>query len=234
MRKYYRSTLVILGVVCITMFINATGSSAGSGDGPVVIRQKIKVQQQVAPSSVNGSETGSEHKKPAFAPLSDLAEIKKNEAIDEETQEILMADYSPQNQPPSSYNPSGKVDPFEPLFKKTSSKKEDIVLTPKPTPKGHVPGELEKIDLSQLKLTGIIIASDRNLGLVQEASGKGYVISKGTHIGTRGGRVSAILKNKVVIKETMVSTDGRTVIQQKELRLRNKTTWQGLDQSEMS
>jgi type IV pilus assembly protein PilP len=135
-----------------------------------------------------------------------------------------VADYSPQNQQPSSYNPSGKVDPFEPLFKKTSSKKEDIVLTPEPTPKGHVPGELEKIDLSQLKLTGIIIASNRNLGLVQEASGKGYVIAKGTHIGTRGGRVSAILKNKVIIKETMVSADGRTVIQQKELRLRNKTT----------
>ena len=224
MRKYYRSTLVILGVVCITMFINATGSSAGSGDGPVVIRQKIKVQQPVTPSSANVSETGSEHKKTAFAPLSDLAEIKKNEAIDEETQEILMADYSPQNQPPTSYNPSGKVDPFEPLFKKTSSKKEDIVLTPKPTPKGHVPGELEKIDLSQLKLTGIIIASDRNLGLVQEASGKGYVISKGTHIGIRGGRVSDILKDKVIIKETMISGDGRTVVQQKELKLRNKST----------
>jgi type IV pilus assembly protein PilP len=224
MRKYYRSTLIISGIVCITIFINAAGSSAGSGNRPVVIRQKIKVQQQAAPSSANVIETGSEHKKPAFAPVSDLAELKKNEAIDEETQEILRADYSPQNQPPTSYNPSGKVDPFEPLFKKTSSKKEDIVLTPKPTPKGHVPGELEKIDLSQLKLTGIIIASDRNLGLVQEASGKGYVISKGTHIGTRGGRVSAILKNKVIIKETMVSADGRTLVQEKELRLRNKTT----------
>jgi type IV pilus assembly protein PilP len=224
MKKVYRSTLVILGVVCITMFINAAGSSAGSGDRPVVIRQKIKVQQQVAPSSVSGSGTGSEHKKSAFAPLSDLAEIKKNETIDRQMQEILVADYSPQNQPPSSYNQSGKVDPFEPLFKKTSSKKEDIVLTPKPTPQEHVQGELEKIDLSQLKLTGIIIASKRNLGLVQEASGKGYVISKGTHIGTRGGRVSAILKNKVIIKETMISSDGRTLIQEKELRLRNKST----------
>jgi Tfp pilus assembly protein PilP len=81
-----------------------------------------------------------------------------------------------------------------------------------------------KIDLGQLRLTGIIMASDKNLGLVQEASGKGHIIARGTHIGTRGGRVWDILKDRVIIKETMISSDGRTVVQEKELKLRNKSS----------
>jgi len=75
-----------------------------------------------------------------------------------------------------------------------------------------------------MRPTGIIMASDRNLGLVQDASGKGHIITRGTHIGTRGGRVSDILKDMVIIKETLLTGDGRTVVQQKKLKLREQST----------
>ena len=77
-----------------------------------------------------------------------------------------------------AYDPARKIDPFEPLFQeKTNSVK------PENTPNiDHHPikGPLESIDTSQLKLTGIIYATSRNFALVQEASGKGHVIKKGT------------------------------------------------------
>ena len=224
MGKNKRFVLIFSGVMCFLVFFNAEVNFAKSEDKPIVIRKKIEAPEQPASQSGTGSEANAELKRRAFSPRSDLDEIKETEEIDAETEEILTATYSSKKQQTSRYNPRGKIDPFEPLFKKVSDKKEDIVLTPKPTPEGHVPGDLEKIDLSQLKLTGIIMASDRYLGLVQEASGKGHIITRGTHIGTRGGRVSDILKDKVIIKETMISSDGRTVVQEKEIKLRNKST----------
>ena len=78
---------------------------------------------------------------------------------------------------PANYNPKGRVDPFEPLFKDEpevapvlAKKKKRIPRTP-----------LERIDLGQLKLVGIIMASSGNRALVQEASGKGYIIKEGTY-----------------------------------------------------
>ena len=60
---------------------------------------------------------------------------------------------------------------------------------------------LERIDLSQLKLVGIILASSGNRALVEESSGKGYVIKTGTYIGVNSGKVVKIRKEKVVVEE---------------------------------
>jgi type IV pilus assembly protein PilP len=79
--------------------------------------------------------------------------------------------------------------------------------------------DLEKIDLSQLKVTGVILAASGNRALVREASGRGHVISKGTPIGTHGGRVAGVLKDKVIVKERMKDLRGRFFFQEKELKL---------------
>ena len=223
MGKYYKIALNISCTISLIVLMTASHSLANSEDRPIVISKKIEVPEHISSQSDIDCEADTKLRRPAFAPRSDLAEIKETDEMDQEPDEILTAKYSSQDQQKSRYHPKGKIDPFEPLFKKVSNKKEDIVLTPKPAPEGHVPGDLEKIDPSQLRLTGIIVASDRNLGLVQEASGKGHIIARGTPIGTRGGRVSAILKDKVILKETMISNDGRTVVRQKELKLRNKS-----------
>jgi type IV pilus assembly protein PilP len=115
-----------------------------------------------------------------------------------------------------------KINPFEPLFREKPRKKANR-LTPKIIDRQNVT-TLEKLNLNQLKLTGIIFASKRKLALVQEASGKGHIISVGTFIGTKGGTVSEIQKNKVLIQETLVDAYGNTVIQKNELKLRNKPT----------
>jgi type IV pilus assembly protein PilP len=116
---------------------------------------------------------------------------------------------------PPAYNPEGKTDPFKPLFKEQpdlpkqqKKKKRRIPRTP-----------LEKVALSQLKLVGIIMAQSGNMAMVQEASGKGYIIKKGTYIGLNSGKVVQISKDKVVIEEEIENIVGKLTTRNKELSL---------------
>ena len=112
------------------------------------------------------------------------------------------------------YNPKGKVNPFEPLFR------EKQVVAAKSKRKKRIPRTpLEKIDLSQLKLVGIVIASNGNKALVEESSGKGYVIRKGTYIGTNAGKVIEIDNSKVIVAEEYEDVVGNVTLRNKELTL---------------
>ena len=114
------------------------------------------------------------------------------------------------------YNPEGKLDPFEPLFRKESAslpvgKKKGKTRKPL-TP-------LEKINLSQLTLVGIIQAPSGNRALVQESSGKGYVVKKGTYIGTNSGKIAQILKDRIIIEEESEDIYGKVSIIKKPIKL---------------
>ncbi len=116
------------------------------------------------------------------------------------------------------YNPEGKLDPFASLYKEkpaaipTTGQK----LTQEPrrplTP-------LEKVDLSQLKLVAIIRALSGNIALVEEASGKGYVIKKGTYIGTRSGKVGKILPDRIIVEEESEDFSGKVSVREIEVKL---------------
>ena len=63
--------------------------------------------------------------------------------------------------------------------------------------------ELQKMGLSQLTLTAIIHAGDVAWAMVRDSTGRGFVLKKGTYIGTNGGVVSriAITEKKIIIEE---------------------------------
>ena len=115
-----------------------------------------------------------------------------------------------------SYDPKGKIDPFMQWFKEESPAssvvkipiKKRIPLTP-----------LEKLDWSQLKLVGIIRASSGNRALIEETSGKGYIIKKGTYIGPHRGIVTKILKDRVIIEEVVEYGISKSSVRKKELTL---------------
>lgn len=69
--------------------------------------------------------------------------------------------------------------------------------------------ELQKMGLSQLTLTAIVQAGDVTWAMVRDESGRGFVLKKGTHIGTNGGVVSkiAITEKKIIIKEPYLEKD---------------------------
>jgi type IV pilus assembly protein PilP len=113
------------------------------------------------------------------------------------------------------YNPKGKVDPFEPLFRE----KQTVALKKSKRKKRAPRTPLEKIDLSQLKLVAIVLASSGNRALVEESSGKGYVVKKGTYMGTNSGKVVRIEKNKVIVAEEFEDYRGNVTQRNKEIQL---------------
>ncbi len=63
------------------------------------------------------------------------------------------------------------------------------------------------------------MAPSGNKALVQEASGKGYIIKKGTYIGLNSGKVVDIQKDNVIIKEEVEDVLGKVIVRKKEIRL---------------
>jgi len=80
--------------------------------------------------------------------------------------------------------------------------------------------ELQKIDISQLSLTGIIDTRKKMWAMVKDPKGRGHVLTKGTFIGTNGGMVDEIVREeietdfgktivrKVIVKEPYLDADG--------------------------
>jgi type IV pilus assembly protein PilP len=118
----------------------------------------------------------------------------------------------------SSYNPEGRFDPFEPLFKAEPSTAEPVAKKGKR--KKRIPQTpLERVALSQLKLSAIMRTARGNSAIVEDATGKGYVIKKGTYIGLNSGQVVQIDKSKVVVEEELENVLGELIIQNTELKL---------------
>ncbi len=109
-----------------------------------------------------------------------------------------------------SMHENWSIDPFEPSFrsKRRAAHKKSKASSP-----------LEKLDLSQLKLVGVMLSDKGNQALVEDASGKGHMIQEGTHVGLNTGSVSRILKDRVIIEEKIEDAYGRIRIQKKVLKL---------------
>jgi len=196
----------IRGIVCIICLFSVLWGCEKPSEPPLKSKQitkKIIVEKKEAPKATV---------KQKVAEPDDISTSKKE----------LIAEKSPTttktNEPDISdlYNPEGKLDPFEPLFKKegvspaasTKKIKRRKPLTP-----------LERVNLSQLTLVGIIQAPSGSRALVQESSGKGYVVKKGTYIGTNSGKIVQILKDRIIIEEESEDIYGKVSIVQKPLKL---------------
>lgn len=114
--------------------------------------------------------------------------------------------------PDFKYKPQGKIDPFSSLFK---VQEEDR----KKRKRSHVMTPLEKKDISQYKLVGVILSAKGNKAIVQEDSGKGYVVTRGTYIGVNEGRVVEILKDRIVCEEEVQNLFGQIEIRSRSLIL---------------
>jgi type IV pilus assembly protein PilP len=99
-----------------------------------------------------------------------------------------------------AYDPTGKLDPFKPF----------IELAPVRSPRAVPLTPLQKYDLSQLKLVAIISTPEGNVALVEDGTKKGYFLKKGTWIGKNDGKVTRILKDRVIVEEVYQDVFGQT------------------------
>lgn len=120
----------------------------------------------------------------------------------------------------SVYNPEGRLDPFAPLFEEKQAAP-TVAARPKKPVRKRVPlTPLEKVDLSQLKLVAIIQALSGNKAMVTEASGKGYIVKKGTLIGNRSGKIVDILPDKIVVEEEIEDVySGKVTVKKRLLQI---------------
>jgi len=122
---------------------------------------------------------------------------------------------------PFRYRPQGKVDPFIPLIVKkkrtiADSQPAAKIVTQKRT---RILTLLEKFDLSQLKLTAIMMAPKHSFAIVEESSGRGFVVKIGTRIGLNSGRVVDILLDRIIIQEIEEIIAGKRLYITKEMKL---------------
>lgn len=115
------------------------------------------------------------------------------------------------------YSRKGRIDPFEPFLRQPEPdmQTEEQIQLERRTPRTP----LEKIDLSQLKLTAVLRTPTKTKALVQESSGKGYIVSQGTYIGNKGGQVSEISKNRIMVEEKYLDVFGKVSVRERELKL---------------
>jgi type IV pilus assembly protein PilP len=78
---------------------------------------------------------------------------------------------------------------------------------------------LQRYEVSQLKLVAIIATPDGNIALVEDSAGKGFFLKKGTLIGKSDGKVTKILKDKVVIEELYQDILGQTKLNEVSINL---------------
>lgn len=117
------------------------------------------------------------------------------------------------------YDPKGKPDPFKPLI---VEKTEAASAKPKPTSmeaalESATP--LEKMDLGQLKLVAVVWNIANPKGMVEDSTGKGYILSFGTPIGKNKGKVTQINSSGILVTERFEDSSGKFKSRQITLKL---------------
>ena len=97
-----------------------------------------------------------------------------------------------------NYDPSGKRDPFRPLF-----------LLRRPTAQSAEPQTpLQRYEIGQLRLVGVVFNLAPPRAMVEDSSGLGFIVTPGTAIGPNGGVVTAIRPRQVVVEEWQTDVIG--------------------------
>ena len=216
--------LIRFFLISMIFFLFSCGNKGDSPQKQDAAKKKIAAPQQKIESPAEKSAPNTpDIKSPSVNP------VNKEGASEPKTEEKTVEPPSQQEQPVAkeeganekeeeagdAYDPTGKIDPFAPLIVEKrfvsvqqEKKKRRTHLTP-----------LEKVDLSQLTLSAIVLASSGNRAIVTESDGKGYVVTIGTYIGINSGRVSQILRDSVIVDEEVENLLGKVSIRKRELKL---------------
>ncbi len=110
-----------------------------------------------------------------------------------------------------SYNPLGRRDPFSPIIVRDERKAQSEDRPP-----------LERYNLFEFKLTGLVWGGFGYNAMLEGPDGKGYFVRVGTIIGLNKGVVKKITKDAVVIEEKFKTISGETDRKEIVIELRKK------------
>jgi type IV pilus assembly protein PilP len=186
------SLVVCMGLGLIFAGLGCKGDTQGKKE-PIVTK-KIASKPQAPKVTPKGAQT---NKKTTVVPAQAVPESAKLARL--------------------PYDPTGKLDPFKPLFKEDPKPKVDTARKPQQPERPRTP--LEKLDLGQLKLTAVVFSEVRPRAMVEEDTGKGYVVEIGTPIGLERGQVTEIQRDRIIIEHLKADDFGNTTARKRELKL---------------
>lgn len=199
LRQFYSIVIPVLLISCL--FWNC-GDQPAEKSKPPIVSKKISAQDK--------PELGQTSDK---APTDALPKEPAANVADEQGKSVATRIYDPKN----------RLNPFLPLFRPDQDKT-DLVPSGKTKRKKRLPQTpLERISLEQLQLRAIIRASSGNRALVEDNSGKGYIIKNGTYIGLNSGIVTQISAESVIVEEEIENLMGELVLQNTEIKLQKQT-----------
>ncbi len=113
-----------------------------------------------------------------------------------------------ENTKPYAYVLEGRPDPFVPFITKKAS-------TPKLNPNEIIDEDVEltgmrQFEPGQLRLVAVLETGKKKIAMVEDVTGKGYMLNEGTPIG-RHGVVSKISLQQVVVTETAHTRAGKEI-----------------------
>lgn len=114
-----------------------------------------------------------------------------------------------------SYNPVSKRDPF---------RSPDEIIKPKAG--GGFGSDVacrEPLcawDLDQLTLVAVVTGDSNPIGMLEDPTGKGYIIKRNSRVGKLGGKVTNILRDQITVTEYWTQPDGKSTPIQKPVRIK--------------
>jgi len=121
------------------------------------------------------------------------------------TEQASSADKQTADTDKYSYSSAGKPDPFRPLIAdmvtRTATARDRTsdraFLTP-----------LQKYELKDLKLVAVVVSGDEPTAMLEDPTGYGYMVRKGTLVGPNDGVVERVTQTGIIIREKIYNSLG--------------------------
>ena len=120
------------------------------------------------------------------------------------------------------YDSHDLPDPFQSIFhKKTGNAAPIVTADIKVTENVTKISELQRFDLDELKLVGVIYGTTSNdrRALLKDPTGKTHTVRERDFVGKNSGRVSAIKKDRIIILEESYELSGKRIINKIPIKL---------------
>lgn len=232
----HRFTLKIVCFLCCLFIVWAVNDAQAAKSSDRHVSNRIKIERPEKPSpgpaeapQEKAAEPDQRQAAPKKPEKSDVEEkkveeeaekiAKKPKAKEEKSGPEAMQEeaVSLMGDKETLYARKGKLDPFAPFIQGTEPESGGEAEEELQRRKPRTP--LERLSLGQLRLTAVMETPGKRLALVEESSGKGYVVKKGTYIGDQGGRITRVLSEAIVIEEKYRDAFGNVDTREKKLKL---------------
>ncbi len=101
-----------------------------------------------------------------------------------------------------NYNPVGKRDPFRSPIDEL--KPGTATTTNQASPCNEA---LCQWDIDQLKLVAVVTGDANPMAMVEDPMGRGHIVRRNTRMGRQGGKVTQILRDEVIVTETITTPE---------------------------